>query len=237
MASSSPSDDDYKLEYYEVEEQRHSENRFLGNALRKDLTNIRKRLKVVDRRLQCFFVTFCIVCAATIAFVLFVNFKPFMESGNRKNSPEDLKDPRTVILSTDCNEGWFDGNFVDMGCLHLETTMMSHSNATTLCETMNASLLEVHTQPQMEVIVNMLKVVEPFLGRSTWWTGGSNLGHEDEWRWTTSKLPVGRFVWGAGQPGGQVDHNYLCLSYKDEYLGGDCYNNCTWGHPICQKKY
>ena len=79
----------------------------------------------------------------------------------------------------------------------------------------NATLLEIHTQEQLDFFQMERFVIED--GRRNWWLGGSDRGREGDWVWTKSLRPVGDFVWWQTEPNGGLNENCMYTT-----VGADC---------------
>ena len=199
-----------------------------GQFEKEDVKHVLQRFKIVDKKLRSLTVMGCIL----IFLVCLHLICDFLSPSQTKIQ---TKRPKTQMTKEDdCQTGWYDGRFVELGCLKFELDMMSHEDAKTFCEKENASLIEVSLPAQLQVLVNMMEVLEASLGRGLWWTGGSNLS--EKWTWYKSGRPIEDWVWVKDQPENAEGHNYLCFHYQVSYLGDDCYNNATWGRALCQKK-
>jgi hypothetical protein len=135
-----------------------------------------------------------------------------------------------------CPDGWDDESYIGMGCLlFLSNTTFTWDKANTFCQSYSAKLLEITTESEMEVLHGTLITIEEEVGHHYWWTSGTDVGTDGDWRWATSYTPVGEFIWSEGYPSSTTYRNCLLLNYNLDYTG---YNeNCEAGHnPICQIK-
>ena len=105
----------------------------------------------------------------------------------------------TAHDSGSCDEGWFDGSFVDLGCILFSREPRYYYEANTFCQDLGSHLIEIHTQSQSDFIQMELKLLdEDVIGESYWWSSGSDSGREGQWYWEHSLTPVEDFVWEAG---------------------------------------
>ena len=96
----------------------------------------------------------------------------------------------------------------------------------------NATLLEIHTQEQLDFFQMERFVIED--GRRNWWLGGSDRGREKDWVWMKSLRPVGDFVWWQTEPNGGLNENCMYTTV-DAGLGfWDIACDETY-YPVCQR--
>lgn len=214
--------------YYKIA---YDEEKSGGNFEKEDFTRLMQRFKFVDGKLKSLTVMTCIliflVCVHLIC--------DFLSPSHTQIQSKRLK-TRKMLNEDICEKGWYDGRFVQLGCLKFEVDMKSHEEAETFCKKENASLIEISRPAQLQVLVNMMVVLETSLGRGLWWAGGSDLSEDGEWTWSMSGRPIEDWVWGKERPEKAAGHNFLCFHYQVSYLGDDCYNNATWGRALCQRK-
>ena len=210
----------------------YDEEKSGGNLEKEDVSHLMQRFKIVDRKLKSLTVMSCIL----IFLVCLHLICDFLSPSHAQIESKKPKKRTSMLKDDSCETGWYDGRFVELGCLKFETDMKSHEDAKTFCEKENASLIEVSRPAQLQVLVNLMEVLEASLGRGLWWAGGSSLTEDGEWTWRLSGRPIEDWVWGKEQPERAAGHNFLCFHYQVSYLGDDCYNNATWGRALCQRK-
>merc|ERR1712025_770007 len=135
-----------------------------------------------------------------------------------------------------CPEHWTQATFVDMGCILINRTeAMTWDEANIYCqEVENASLLEIHTQDQMDYLSMELNAIEEFIGAAYYWVGATDKGREGKWIWISSLEPVDDFVWHTGYPRSSYKHNCMFLHVSWDYEAADATDTVTY-YPICQK--
>ena len=211
----SSSDNYYKIAY---EEEKNG-----GNLEKQDVKHLLRRFKKVEGKLRGLNVMGCLLIFL-VCVHLMCDFLSPSHTEERSKSGES------------CEAGWFNGKFVELGCLKFSVNMTSYEDAKTYCEKENAFLIELNQQAQVEVLVNIMEVLEESQGKSLlWWAGGSKLAEDGSWTWSQSGRPIEDWVWAQGQPDKAADHDYLCFHYAVDFRGDDCYNNTTWGKALCQK--
>ena len=136
-----------------------------------------------------------------------------------------------------CPKFWVQATHVDLGCLLFNSsTTYTWPDANTYCqEQENATLVEILTEEQLELIQMELYVLENESGAHQWWIGGTDMGNEGDWFWIKSKEPVAEFIWHQGQPAQGFKGDCAALwSGGYNYEGDD--NSCTrLLYPICQQ--
>ena len=162
--------------------------------------------------------------------MIFLYFIASLICGGQCSKP--LSNGTDISVSGACEEGWFDASFIDLGCIFFLKETKVYYEANTLCQDMVSHLIEIHSQDQMNFIVNQLEIMDE--GVNSWWTAGSDSGREDEWYWEHSLTPVEDFVWAAGYPRELTDLNYLCLYNTHDYMAIDCATTIQC-KSICQK--
>ena len=142
-----------------------------------------------------------------------------------------------------CNKDWEDADNVNLGYLWIEKSQkMNYAEAKTFCEKMNASLIEIESEEQMNFITDKLKTVGKSInqgqnGDMFWWGGATDEEREGTWKWTQSGRTFDRssYVWAPGQPDNVGNgEDYFCFWNKKDYLGNDCGPFETF--PLCQRK-
>merc|ERR1719186_196062 len=136
-----------------------------------------------------------------------------------------------------CPNYWVDGTFVDMGCFLFNTTAsMTLEEASQYCQGVeNASLIEIHTQEQLDFFKMERFVIEGSGARKSWWLGGTDRGREGRWFWMNSLLAVEDFVWWQTQPSGGLKENCMYTTVDAGISFWD--TDCTEMHyPVCQRQ-
>merc|ERR1711915_488033 len=126
------------------------------------------------------------------------------------------------VSSGNCQNGWVDASFVDMGCLYFNSsTHVSWDDAVSSCHvaTPNSSLVEITTEIQMDFIQMELGVLADHEGPRHWWTAATDVGINGKWFWAASLTLVEDYVWHAGYPSNTISKNCMMLhsSYKSGY--------------------
>lgn len=98
----------------------------------------------------------------------------------------------------------------------------------------NASLIEIHTQVQLDFFKMERDVIEHEGGRKQWWLGGTDQGREGQWYWMTSLEPVQDFVWWQTQPNGGLQENCMYATVDAGLSFWDISCDEEW-FPVCQK--
>ena len=144
---------------------------------------------------------------------------------------------QTDTSNATCPIPWFDATFVDMGCLLFNgTEYFSWEEANIYCQTMhNATLLELTTIEQLEIVKMELEVIAASAGSRDWWTSGTDVGQDGKWFWASSLEMVANFTWGPGQPSPTTMWNCLYLENSLHFMGTNvaCSEEL---YPICQRK-
>ena len=138
-----------------------------------------------------------------------------------------------------CEPRWENGHDVQLGCLQMlpRATKLKYSAAKNKCDRLNARLVEILTNEQMDFIVQKMKnkcgsdICE-------WW-GGANKKSEGTWIWEESGNLVASFIWENGTEPTVTDTSVQyssCFKSILDYQGSACrgYNTLL---PICQRKY
>merc|ERR1712126_342221 len=184
---------------------------------------------VVLIRLSCYFINMYILF--TIFFLCVNNIIGIKaESGDVYNK------------SCECPaEDWVDATYMDLGCILFNTTFdtnlfMDFDEAYEYCGNLGARLLEFYTQEQMDFINIILEHGNEGKYHS-YWIGGSDIGHEGDWKWINSGESVPDFAWPleSGFPresreGLKYNYMYLASSYK---AGIDTFH-AYQTYPLCQ---
>merc|ERR1712228_564674 len=99
-----------------------------------------------------------------------------------------------------CPAGWLDATHVSGGCLLFNSTnSIPCLDANKYCqEYENTRLLEIHSILQLENVIMELEILEQYVGKKFWWTGGNDIGFEGNWTWIQSNSEVGEFIWYHG---------------------------------------
>ena len=148
-------------------------------------------------------------------------------------------EPKSQTTSN-CPDKWLDASFVDMGCLHFNTTqdLVTWEKANALCQmSSNSTLVDISTEVQMGFLQMELDVMANAEGTThQWWTAGTDLGIEGRWIWATTLTAVEDFIWIDGYPRYPAPYaNCLSLEPTCGYLGYD--EGCSaLRFPICQLK-
>merc|ERR1712112_526096 len=123
------------------------------------------------------------------------------------------RDQKFHWKANQCPEHWTQATFVDMGCILINRTeTMTWEEANTYCqEVENASLLEIHTQDQMDYLAMELNSIEEFIGTAYYWVAGTDKGREGRWIWMSSLEPVDDLLWYPGYPSTNYKTNCLRL--------------------------
>jgi hypothetical protein len=134
---------------------------------------------------------------------------------------------------------WLDASVTGLDCLLFNsTTSYTWEAANNYCQVEeNASLVEVWTQLQMDVLRSELTFLTGHEKSRSWWTGGMDLGREDRFYWAHSLTPVRDFVWNIDQPNGGNRYNCIVLFSNGDFFGHDTYCSSPNYYPICQKKH
>ena len=154
---------------------------------------------------------------------------------------------RTSTYTSECDTSWIDASSVGLGCLWFDTSAKSYAEATTFCENMDSSLIEIETPLQMNFTTEKLKTIsetaewQNFQGYQwkAWWGGATDEAKEGMWTWASGKpLSLDSFVWGPGQPSNTENQDYFCFLIdkhynKENFIGNDCSGK---NYPLCQKK-
>ena len=98
----------------------------------------------------------------------------------------------------------------------------------------NATLLEIHTQEQLDFFKMERFVIEGMDERRSWWLGGTDRGREGDWIWMKSLRPVPDFVWWQTQPNGGLSENCMYTTVDAGISFWDI--ACDETHyPVCQR--
>jgi len=153
-------------------------------------------------------------------------------TSNTGASPSTSSTTSTTIF---CQDDWIDGSGVDLGCLYIEESGMSHAQAQELCESMESQLVEIHTSNQLNFISSEL--IENH-ENSYYWTGATDALSEGNWTWPESGFDVDEFYWCPQEdPNNESEKIFsIMISIQNSFYCGigvtDAY---TIPKPICQK--
>ena len=111
---------------------------------------------------------------------------------------------------------------------------MTYDQANQYCQDVeNASLIEIHTQDQLDFFKMERFVIEGEDRRKSWWLGGTDQGRDGRWFWMNSLMAVEDFVWWQTQPNGGLEENCMYTTVDAGLSFWD--TACTDTHyPICQ---
>ena len=141
-------------------------------------------------------------------------------------------------------QGWEDGRDVGLGYLWFEKeAQLTHAEAVSFCKMRNSRLVEIHSQAQLDFVINTLKIrsknARVFkLGYSHakgWWGGASDKDMEGTWLWEESRKPVRKFVWGSKQPNSHGNEDYFAFLDWTGLKGNDVAGTHKM-YPLCQYK-
>ena len=141
--------------------------------------------------------------------------------------------------SSACPDHWVDATLTGMGCLLFNsTTSYTWEEANNYCQRdENASLVEIWTSLQLDIIRTELILLTDHESARSWWTSATDLAREGEWYWGSSGAPVGDFIWASisDDPNGGTGENCMKL-YNNWDFYGNSYSCTSRYYPICQKK-
>ena len=148
------------------------------------------------------------------------------------------------LAGNPCEGGWVDLRANKLGCLLFERSVRKYAEARKYCQDLNAHLVEVLTQDQMNFLRNYLRNTygqkkgctshADATGCVCWWGGATERQNGRQNRakcgsgietcgranyyWPNSGQPVGAFIWAKGDP---------------DKLGdiGEGQGFCFYGHP------
>ena len=141
--------------------------------------------------------------------------------------------PLVLPATSDCPSPWVSApSYLDLGCLLIDTTAeLNWEEASTFCQDLGASLLEVPTEAGLDFLRLKLMDSAAHQGSRSWWSSGRY--SSGEWRWGSGRV-VEPWVWREDQPNSPDTENCLYMCSQD-FLGCDV--KCEYGYyPICQKK-
>ena len=232
-------EDEYNIDYEELEQCLVK----FEEAQKKEFSNVNNRLKALSCRTKCsiFIIIFLLLAIAT-----FVGIIAFLEIDTKDKivnftRPGSARDPRSLDISSGCDKGWIDASFVNMGCLLIETKIITSTwtSGKNFCEEKNAALVEIHSTAQMKFVSGILNSYEEQMGTAEylWLAGASDAEEEGKWIWAHSGLSVQDFVWGDGEPKNGTIENYFAFSTKTSPINyGKAFSKSDDdGFPICQK--
>ena len=124
-----------------------------------------------------------------------------------------------------------------MGCLLFSSNAtLTWEEANVYCqEEENGTLLQIWNELQFDFIRMELGFLFDHVQVERWWTSGTDAGKEGTWRWASSLVPVGDFMWQPGQPDAGLSDNCLYLAESGDFFGYDmpCSNHYA---AICERK-
>ena len=141
--------------------------------------------------------------------------------------------------SNPCPSGWLDATLSGMGCLFFNsTTKVQWEEAAIWCQSdgRNASLVEIWTELQLDIVRSELLVLAQNGIDDDWWIGATDQGREGSWYWANTLATVGDFIW-YNPTNNDVNRNCALLENDDQFLGlqHDCMTaDTSW--TICQMK-
>ena len=113
---------------------------------------------------------------------------------------------------------------------------MTWQEANTYCQKEeNGTLLQIWNELQFDFIRMELGFLYDHVQIPRWWTSGTDAEKEGAWRWASSLVPVGDFIWDSIEPNEGLNGNCLYLYAGHTFLG--CDNPCSASYAvICEKK-
>ena len=218
--------------------------REIGN-LELSLEKARRNTKIGNIGILCLLVIGVLV-VVLLTFIFTDVFKcphcsARIHSGHLEINSTNQSTPRPDTTTTQatklgCEVGWLDAGSTNMGCLYFESiTKRKPDQALRFCEERGAHLVETINQEQLDFVRMQLQVIEEQQGTAiNWWGGAVDENRNGNWMWPNSKVSLGDFIWGGGDPdGGQF---YFCYYARWDYKGADYPFNYDLG-LICQKPH
>ena len=141
-----------------------------------------------------------------------------------------------------------------IGCILINSpqhSIMNQEEAYQFCYHKDSRLLELYTKEQWKLLDEILgtknlKVryrniyISTLLvregARYDFWVGGSDLGHEDDWRWLNSGEDVPDFIWDKPYQGDDgVNQNCMFLNSGSHLAWDTPCSAAVSQYPLCQK--
>ena len=124
-----------------------------------------------------------------------------------------------------------------MGCLLFSSnTNLTWEEANIYCqEEENGTLLQIWNELQLDFVRMELGFLFDHVQVERWWTSGTDAGREGTWRWASSLVPVGDFIWASSQPNNGLIGNCLYLYQGHDFLGCDAACSSQYA-AICERK-
>ena len=124
-----------------------------------------------------------------------------------------------------------------MGCLFFNSNVtLTWEEANIYCqEEENGTLLQIWNELQLDFVRMELGFLYDHVQVPRWWTSGTDVGKEGIWRWASTLVPVGDFIWYSSEPTGGLASNCLYLAQSGDFVGydGSCSNLFA---AICERK-
>ena len=113
---------------------------------------------------------------------------------------------------------------------------MTWREANTYCQKEeNGTLLQIWNELQFDFIRMELSFLYDHVKVPYWWTSGTDAGKEGAWRWASSLVAVGDFIWYSADPNDGLNGNCLYLNAYVDGMGCDSRCSSTYA-VICERK-
>jgi len=128
-----------------------------------------------------------------------------------------------------CADGW-----IDMGgesCLKFgpQIKMAAWSDVQYDCDSIGAFLPELTSSEQIDLFQDLMKSFGDLYGTSNVFLGGSDLTHENSWRWLAHGTEIENINWAPGSPDDSPFNNKDCLSGMS--------NSSLWMDINCEQEF
>jgi len=119
---------------------------------------------------------------------------------------------QTRAEATYCSDGWID--LGDKTCVKMVGSAQGVSwfDHQIQCDAIGGFLPELISEDQVELFKNVLLSFDGIFGTSLVFLGGSDLTHQNEWRWLHFEEAVNNGTWEAGRPDTTPESGKDCMA-------------------------